>query len=175
MDVLFTTMAGRWQRTHTTNSTATSFATRNETLVQPVGEGIIEMSGNSEANAVPNGITMLFFGTSADNQNFNARVLGWDFSLVAGVQVWNYVMLCQFAVTLGNLAGAAGGEITTTGFVADTIALTYGNDDVSVDIVSPANDIRAHAVIDAKGFRKLEVLFDRNSSAASCNCLYRKL
>lgn len=170
------TIASSWQRLFATNSTASSFASRAETLTRPVHsstQGIIEMSPGGGAG--PNGLMLLFFGTDANNENFNARILGWDYSLLAGVEVWNFVVLCQFAVTLGNIAGVAGGEVSATGFVADTIALTYGNDDVSVDITSPANDVRAHAILDTKGCRIVEVQFDMNSSAASANCLYRKM
>lgn len=172
--MLIETNRGMWNRLHATNDTSTSFAAHIETFTQPSGESVIPMGHGESPISTPNGLTMVFFGTTSENDTFLCRVIGWDYSLKSGKKVWNPCVLCQVTATLGTETGITGGEIATS-LVADTIALTYGNDDVNISIISPANNVRAHLTLDSVGFPFVQCLFHRNSSAASCNLLYRKI
>lgn len=169
------TLSSRWRRLLAANSTSSSFGTLIETVTEPVESttsGVIEMAPSGSAG--PNGLVAMFFGAGSNDQTFSVQVWGWESSLLAGIDVWNCVLLAQFACTLGNIAGAAGGEVTASGLVVDTIALTYGNDDISVDITSPENNLQAHVVMDTKGFSKVQFQFDM-TGATSGNALVRKL
>lgn len=133
------------------------------------------------AKAVDNLVRMCFFGTSAADQTFKARVFAVDYvverdaDMVKESAGWMFTPLFEVLVTLGTQPGIAGTVVNENQFFADTIALvgTAGNDDVSVDIVSPADNTCAHIVADLKGAQKFDVIFDRNSSAASCNGLVK--
>lgn len=128
---------------------------------------------------VDNVVKILFFGTSAADQTFKARLIGWrycverDTDWVKESAIWIPTTLAEFTLTLGTSPGLAGCVVDENQLFADTIAIsgTSGNDDVSIDIVSPADNTIAHVVADLKGSQKFEVTFDRNSSAASCNGL----
>ncbi len=160
-----------WKKLQATNFTDTSFAARKSTLTRPTGAGVIDL-GSGNANVL-NTVLLKFFGTDTNNQNFNVRVLGWDQETTTGS--WEFQLLAQFAVTLGNLAGTALCAMVAADFEADTIAVTYGNSNVSAEVISPANDVRgAVARVDAYGATIIEVLFDRNSSAVSANALWKR-
>lgn len=128
--------------------------------------------------AIQNLVKLSFFGTGAADNTFKARVLAWHYVVNPGADhaketaCWVPITLCEVLVTLGTMAGP-GGVLSTSELFADTIAIqgTSGNDDVSIDIVSPGDNTIAHIVVDMKGAQKLEVIFDRNSSATSCNAL----
>lgn len=171
------TVTGPWTKLKATNFTNASFGTLKSTLTEPSGDGVIDLAvpeTKGRGGSVDNALILKFFGTSASDQTANCRVWGW--ALEATTLSWENVLLAQFALTLGNLAGTASCAITASDFEVDTIALTYGNDDVVVSIVSPGNDVRgAYVMLDAIGFPKLQVEFDRNSSAASLNALYRTI
>lgn len=119
-----------------------------------------------------------FFGTGNDDTTFLARILGWRYVTDAPgtpeTAIWVPVPLLELTCTLSTATGVAGGTVGSSDRFADTLAIvgTTGNDDVSIDIVSPANNTPAHVVVDLKGFQKVEVIFDRNSSASSCNGLW---
>lgn len=63
---------------------------------------------------------------------------------------------------MGTTVGVAGGTIVAAERYCDTIALvgTTGNDDISIDIVSGADNLIAHVVVDLKGSMLLEATFD---------------
>jgi hypothetical protein len=107
------------------------------------------------------------YGSDANNETLKARIIGWSYLRASGL--WVPHLLAQFTVTLGNLAAGLG----TNTFLADTIDLEYG--DASLIRISPANDIPGSVVLDVRGAQLVEIDFDRNSSAASANALYRRL
>jgi hypothetical protein len=169
---LLKTVSPNWVKLKATNFTDTSFAARKSTLTEPTGDGVVDLS-NPGQTSVQNGVMVKFFGTDANNENFKVRIYGWHRCLtaVAGVYSWEHILLADLACTLGNLAGVASGSILDTDFEVDTITEVTA---CNVDLVSPASDIRgAHVMLDVKGASKIEFLFDRNSSAASANALYR--
>ncbi len=173
--MLLETLSTPWNKLLAANSTSASFASRVPTLIEPTGGGVIDAS--SPGIVGQNGLVLRFFGTDTNDETFNARILGWSQTKVSGINLcWDFILLAQFQLTLGNLAGTAGCAITATDFEADTISITYGNEDVTLAVVTPGNDVRgAYAVVDLMGALKAEILFDMNSSAVSANCLWRKV
>ena len=63
--------------------------------------------------------------------------------------------MTELTCTMGAITGIVGRIIINTERFCDTIALVTGNDDVSIDIVSPTGDVGAHAVLMLKGFPKI--------------------
>lgn len=145
----------------------------------PSGVQAHQPTGDEQANS----IIFRFFGTDANNESFSARV--WGITRGTGTVVttetrsWEVILLAEFLVTLGNLAGVAGTQIVAADFEADTIVRTYGaTEDVAVS--SPTNDVRgAWARLDHLAFPLLGVEFDdavnSGAAAASCNALFRYL
>src|SRR5512139_3726977 len=159
--VTLLTMSGMWEKLKSTNFTSAAFGTIKSTLTAPSGDGVIDMlNGAAPGAPVQNALLFRFFGTDANNENFNARVWGWSQERTTGS--WEAVLLAQFAVTLGNIQGTTGCAITADDFEADTIVLTYGASADSA-INSPANDVRgAYARVDYQGSSKVQVEFDMN-------------
>jgi hypothetical protein len=85
--------------------------------------------------------------------------------------MWIPAMLYEVDCIAGDLPGAAGMDLLDTEFLADTITLVFGNDNVSSELLSPENDQPAHCVVDFKGFRYLELLFDMGTNATGANAL----
>ena len=193
MDVVYTE-AGQPFPIRKTNSTDASYPTRVSTTTMPAGIGdaaaqttrgtftLAGIDGGKCANAA------IFqpFGTTTNDTTFLMRILGWRYFAagkrgLTGLPFWYYTNLCEFTCTLSSGAacvmGVTDGAFSASNLFCDTIALvgTSGNDDVSIDIVSPANDTPAHVVVDMKGASIGEVIFDRNSSAASANCMVQLL
>lgn len=193
MGTTLLTQAEDWWRMRTVNSTDANFPTRGTSLWKSIAPG----SGGAAAQTTParysnrgdatgergswrgvvsNRLACKFYGGGNDDDTFLARVYGWSL-LHEGVEssaIWEPILLCQLALTLSTMTGVAGGLVTATDRWADTIVVTYGNAGVSVEAMSPANNLPAHAVIDFKGCELIEFTFDRNGSATSCNGLWRR-
>lgn len=171
------TLRSPWVKGKATNFTGASYTGIVPTTTRPAvnaNYGVIDL--NAIGSKTSNALKFKFFGTSANNQNFNIRIWGGDECYIDPATSYEFVLLCELAITLGNLAGVTGTAMASTDFEADTIALTYGNDDVAVSIVSPANDVRgASILVDTQGSGFVIVDGDRNSSAASWNYLYKRM
>lgn len=167
------TVANSWTKLASSNF-ATTFGTLKSTLTEPTGSNVIKTLNSGAGAAIQNAILLRFFGTNASDNTGKVRVWGWSKESSTGS--WENVLLAEFAITLGNIQGTANCAITANDFEADTITLTYGNDDVDVSINSPANNVRgAYAQVDIKGSQKVQIEFDINSSATDLNCLYKLL
>jgi len=126
-----------------------------------------------------NKVIIVPFGVGSDTQTFKMRLIGWRIAYERDSEenirtaIWIPVTLAEFTATLGTSPGLAGTVEGSAQLFADTIALdgTSGNDDIDISITSPADNTIAHVVVDVKGFEKLEITFDTNSSATSCNAL----
>lgn len=180
------------QAVRATNSTDAAYNTTRTVLNQfdePIGFGESALQGTAFAiidlapqNGGPGANAVRFepFAVGSDTNTFKMLGIGWSYvkarSGQTGRPYWKWTELFEMLCTIstGCPAGLVGGVVLGTSYHADTIAIngTGGNDDVSLDIVSPANDKPAHFVASLKGFHKLEVLFDRNSSATSCNSFF---
>jgi len=161
-------------RVRTTNSTDATYPSRVPTLTEPTGNGVVEMA--AIAGEMPSHLLMVPYATGPSNATFRSRMIGWRRLLsTTGVALWLPVILGEFACTLGTTVGVSGGAISTGERMVDTLTLNVGNANVSVEVVSPANDTIAHAVIDAKGFAKLEFLFEIVASTTDMNALIARL
>lgn len=177
--MLLETESMSFRKVRAVNQTSNGYVSKLPTATEPSGDAgtatgasVIDLA--PKQGAAQNGLIVVFYGVGSNNNTFSARVIGWRVTGENNVDtlLWIPVVLCEFAVTLSSTPiGVANKTIVATELFADTIALTYGNDDVSVDIVSPAADIIAHAVLDLKGFMKAELSFTTGGSATSCNAL----
>lgn len=194
------TLSEDFIRARGTSATDNGFPSRIPTITKPSGVGnsaaqatasaVFDLRNNGAAASVSNSILMVFFGVGSDNNTFSARLAGWRRARPrpgdsttppalggAAEFLWIPVPLFEVAVTLSSTQpGIVNSLIGATSLFADTITLTgtTANDDVSVDIVSPANDTIAHLVVDVKGFELVEPIFTTGGSATSCNALLAK-
>lgn len=177
--MLVETLSTSFQKARSVNQTSATFVSKLPTATEPVGDAgtatgasVIEL-GQGGATS-PNVLIICPYAIGSNNNTFSVRVIGWRSigENAPTTMLWIPVVLVELACTIsGTAIGIAAKVILATEMFADTIALTYGNDDISVDIVSPAADIIAHALVDMKGSQKLELSFTTGSSATSCNAL----
>jgi len=164
-----------WAKGSATNFTTASFSATfgQSTFTEPTGDKWIDL--NKIGAKTCNGIIFKFFGAGSNNNTGKYRIWGastW-YNRATSRTSWEFLLLAEFAVIFGNLAGIAGCMITNSDFECDTITLTYGNDDVTVSIVSPGNDVRgAHAMIDKLSVGYVGVETDLDSSATSLKYAY---
>lgn len=142
------------------------------------GSSVINLG--REGALVQNAVIIVPFGTGADNDTMNMRVLGWR--KVPGPTVnattqtlYLPVNLGEFLCTFGNVSGVANSPVVAANFFCDTIAVTVGStlggEAASENIISPGNDTIASLLLDLKGFEYLQLVFNVNSSATDCNAL----
>lgn len=188
-NVLLMTASTSFRKARSVNQTSASYVSKLPTATEPTGDAgtatgssVIELVAPGlspgSGSQVPNVMLASFFGEGANNSTFSARLVGWRPTGEENreTMLWIPVTVVAFTLTLSSTpVGVSGKVIDSNQLFADTIALVDGNDDVSVDIVSPEDDTIAHAVIDLKGFRKVEWTFATGGSATSCNALYSLL
>lgn len=177
------TLTGNWRRVRRTNTTDNGFPSRIIRATEPIGIGDSAAQATASAvfdfaNAgafVQNSLLLKPYGAGANNNTFSLRVIGWRKMIEDGndaTSVWDPTVLCELACTLSSVPiGLAGKVILDTDLFADTITITTGNAGVSLDVVSPTGDVAALAMIDFKGFQKVEVTFTTGGSATNCNSL----
>lgn len=190
MDGLIATQSSPFQKARLTNQTSNGYVSKIPTTTEPKGDAntatgasVIELGGKA-GGPCQNAVLICPYGlhASVDGKTMSFRVIGWRCVGLGGASpdtaLWIPVKLVEFACTLsGTPVGVAGMTLIATEGFADTITLTgtTGNDDVSIDIVSPADDTIGHVVVDMKGSQKLELSFTTGGSATSCNALYALL
>lgn len=173
--MLIETLSTKFRRALTANSTDTSFASKVATLTEPSGSGVLDMGAGGAL--APNGVLVVPYGAGNDDTTFAMRIIGWrsitEHSSNQKITEWIPIILVELACTLSTAVGATGGVIGG-GRMADTLSLVTGNDDISIDFVSPTGNVAAHAVVDVKGCEKIEFSFDM-TGATSGNCLVATL
>lgn len=182
------TQGARWKKLRSTNTTDNGFPSRIPRATRPSGIG--DSAAQATASAVHDNSSRLsdfpvqnvgrfvFFGAGSNNNTFSARLIAWDLVHVDtdATEIWIPTVLFEVALTISSTPiGLAGRDVVATDLFADTISLTgtTANDDVSIDIVSPANDTIAHLVADLKGAQLWEMTFTTGGSATNCNALYK--
>ena len=152
-----------------TNSTSTNYPSRVATATEPTGAGVLDMSvGNGLSREK---LVLIPYGQDEADKTLKMMVLGWQ--IVS--DLWVPVSLCELTCTLCNKTGVAAKSVLNTEFFCDTLALTAGYSTTACEVNTPTGDVIAHAVVNVKGYAKVEVIFDRNSSATSANALYKVL
>ena len=180
--MLFETLSTDFRKARGVNATDTSFPSKIPTTTEPVtpatetatSASVIELAtGGALAQ---NSVLLVPYATGGDGDTFSIRVIGWRKlpRMTEASHLWVPVKLLELACTLSTVVGVAGAPIVAAERFADTLALvgTSGNDDVSMDLVSPADNTIAHCLLDVKGFQKLEVTFDSTAAGTTdMNCL----
>lgn len=199
--VCFATYAGRLHRWRSVFSTDASFPSKVATVTAPTpalgsdaaqanSAAVIEIAPplNKSKNVALAGagegyvrstMVCMFLGTGNDDTTAKARLIKWAVVVEDDwtEMLWVPIVLFEVTYTLSTATGAAGGLFTASHRFADTISLTSNaaNDDIDISIRSPANNTIASLKVDIEGPGLLEMIFDRNSSASSCNATWQLL
>jgi hypothetical protein len=188
--VLIETMSSPFRKMRATNATDNGFPSVLPTTTTPSGIGdaaaqttaSVFVVGHVNGGVVQNGCVAAFYGVGSDNNTFSARCYDWR--KVPGTNsvpnLWVPILLCEVALTLSStFPGIAGSPVGATELFADTITLTFGNSNVSIEVLSPgttsANSGIAHLMMDMKGPTLLQWTFTTGGSATSCNGLFAML
>ena len=155
-----TTAAGHRVRYQAANSTATSFAALHETIRSTTPSGIRTNGANS--------ILIWPFGTDANDETFNIKVVHWW----EGNLSWGYIEGFVGVCTMCTEVGVASGDVIATEFFCDTIAYTSGLAPYSIP--SATANFPAFIRIDTLGAKIIQLDFDR-VTAASCNAIVARL
>lgn len=181
--MLMQTVYSRFKKARSVNQTSSSFVSKIPTGTEPAGDAgtatgasIIDNLGTG--GMVNNQMLVAPYAVASDNNTGSVRVIGWG---VVGNEpttwIWVPVLLAEVAFTLDStLVGVAGRDIVATEMFADTLSVSAGNENVSVEKCSPADGVSvAHFVVDLKGFKKIELSFSTGGVSTSCNALYKFL
>lgn len=184
--VFITTQHFNFRRVRQINTTDSAYPTRAFTQTPPAANlgnnasqttapGVIDLTNGGLI--CPNSAEIIFFGVGSATNTFNARIIAWKKLIEQGNEAtaaWLPVpiggdLLC----TLGTQAGVAGSLIDNTNLFAATLTITgtTSNAGVHINVVSPANNTCGRVTVDLEGYRYLEVIFNTNASATSCNAL----
>lgn len=170
------TATGPFRKARGVNSNDASFPSRVPTTTAPLF-AVATAAGTQQVIPIGPGVSansavIVPYGLGASNDAFNLRVLGWREVRGEGVlTLWVPVVLCELACTVGATTGVAASAVLNTELFVDTLSLTYGNDDVSIDIVSNAADLIAHFAVAIKGFQAIELIFDQSTNSPTMNAL----
>lgn len=166
------TVSQPFRRALATDSTDSAFPSRIPTGTEPTGNGVIDLAPVG-GGVIPNAVLLVPIGTGGDNDTFSVRLIGWRrLGTERATVLWVPVVLVELACTLCAVVGVAGRLVAATERFADTLTLVTGNDDISIDIVSPTGDVVAHALTDLKGSTKFELTFDSTAAGTTAmNCL----
>lgn len=152
-----------YRRVRAVNSTDSSFPSLVPTLTKPSGAGVVLPP---TLHWSPRWAKLVPFGTDADNETFDFRLVSWN----AIGNLWVPTILFQATATLSGSVGVAGADVAATERFADTIAsVAAGKGVANVDYIlgSPADDTPAHVLVMAKGAQLVEVQFDLGTAAGA--------
>ena len=194
--IMIQTFGSPWRKARATLDTSDSFTSKIIRSTDPylaagasgdantaTGASLIALCPPLAMGApVPNGVSVMFYGTGADDATFAARVIAWSRTItdrVASVtdedRVWIPHDLVHVTGVLSTFVGLAGKTILDTHRFADTLALsgTTANAGVNVNIVSPANNRPARMYVDLEGAEYLEIQVEDDGSATAMGALYK--
>lgn len=171
-----------FRKVRRTNATDTSFPSRVPTATEPVSAGTASATSQDVIDLLTPGVhnggvqtrgLFVPYMLGDDNDVMAVRVIGWRrVGINPETDLWIPVKLAEVTCTGCAAVGVAGMAVLNTERFCDTLALVDGNDDVSIDIVSPEDDTVGHFVLDLKGFTKIEITFDMTTGdPTSGNCL----
>jgi hypothetical protein len=159
------TLQNDWRVALSTNSTEANFASIVDTTTEPV-------TGTNHA-VIPLAVSDNFlvvrpFGEDDADETGKFRVFGWT----NNGSLWSPVLLAEVTFTLSTAVGVAGQHPDADDHIADTLAVGTGPS-TGYDVVSPTGNVPGYFTVDCRGFKKVSLTFDRDSSAAACNALYK--
>lgn len=171
METTIRTLARDWEALYAAPQAVGTMATPAPTLAEPIGDGILPISGSGQSWF--NYLMLAFFGVGDAAQTFAAKVVGWRQvgNGATGPGLWLPTTLASVTATLGSVAGPAGstGPILATHKLAGTVA-------VAGSLIEPNNDLWPSDLglqvlrLDASGFQKIQLLIG-TGSATSGNAL----
>lgn len=172
---------GQFSRGLVNNSTEGDFIVPVPQAAKPASVDSSTPTANAFVVDCGGSTTLLYpFGTDADNEAFVINIYLWSKCLRSSTDtsdLWIPFYVGGVTCTLSAaLNGVAGGLISATEFLADTVVELATNtwDDALITARSFAGDQLAELRINTEGYEKLEVRFDM-TTAASGNALYRIL
>lgn len=182
------TFARPFKKALSTNSTASSFASKIATVTEPTNDGVLDLTAGGTAGPggfVPVRMFLLPYGLGSSNDGFSMRVIGWRHIGAGppqGIWLWVPVILGEFACLLGAMTGVATAPVLNTECFCDTItpvaarlpdrviaAGTAVNSDTAVS--DPANDTSAYIDMLLRGVEKVEFTFDQTTNTPTMNTL----
>lgn len=171
------------RRVFATNVTTASYSAKADLTTLPTtGEstdavdgttGYIDLAYGRSPGATPDLVKLKFYAAGNDDGTGNCRVYGLAEVRSASGTSYTHVLLADYALTFSTAVGVANGVVTASERYADTIVRTFGIENVADQLLSPANNVAGHVVVDVKGFRY--ILIDPNTDSAavtSVNALY---
>jgi len=150
-----------------TDSSATAMAaTTTRPSVQDAG---VISAQHQKLEQVYEYLCIMPFGTDAENETGNYKILGW---LRNDGGLWVPYNHLAGAFTLGNFNGVSGEDVTDNDFIADTITVTGGlaNDTDNYQILDPQDDTPAIIQVKTLGTTRFTIDMWRGT-AASVNAL----
>ena len=135
-----------YRKALSTNSTASAFAAKVDSLSMPTGAGYVAVGQFNSLLLKP-------YGTDADNETGSVRVYGVKAVEGGGATSYTHVLLGEWDFVLdASLTGVSGGAVGASEYYADTITRVVGREDVSDQIISGGDgETPAHILFDCKG------------------------
>lgn len=177
------TISRQHQKALTTNSNASSFASKVPTVTEPTNDGVIDLRHGAVNAAIPQFMVVLPYGLGSDNDVFSLRVIGWRHIGEAPPQgsptwLWVPTVLAEVSCTISAAVGVAGARVLNTERFADTITIVSEptitaatTRQGSILVYSPANDTVAWFELSLDGQEKVEFTFDQTTNTPTMNCL----
>ena len=171
-----------------TSSTSATFTAYIPTRTEPSGAGVFDIFPS--INLVPEALKVNFFGTGADNDAFDARLIGWERvpdNTNPEFTLWIPNILATFTCTRSSMVGVANCKVVAADRFVDTLVVhaTLGPQAKftdadsggaasrgTVEIFSPANNLMAWAIVPLRGFDKIQYDFAL-TAGTDMNALHR--
>lgn len=173
-----------FMRVRGVNSNSAAFPARAPSKTGPVqGLGaadavLIRISTEGGGGEAPGGLMLVFFGTGADNDAFDVKVIGYH---RVGSGDWSMVVpftLASLRVTLGQAQGISGGEVDSSQRMADTISILSEPTETAdvtrtgtLTLYSPADNSVAWVIVPTIGAASYELVFADTIGTPTKNAL----
>lgn len=181
--MLLETLSTKFRKAHSVNATNSSFPAKIILAAEPTGDAgtatgasVLDfLLGGPMEGAVQNQLLVMPYSTGSNNDTYSVRVYGWRrLGDNPNTWIWRPCLLTELACTASSTeVGLAGRAVVATEMFADTITITTGPTTAGfgVNVVSPTGDVAAYALVDIKGFQKIELTFKTTSSPTDLNAL----
>jgi hypothetical protein len=185
-DVMLMTMAQKFKPCRAVNQTSGSYVAKVPQVGAPTLSSLwggstadtatsqaCQLLANEGGSASQNGVKIAFYGTGTNGQTFNCKVYGWTPVLLQNQplqETWISILMCELQATLDSNLPGVDAVITSGMLFASQITIVTGNANVSVEVVTNSSDDVAHAMVDMKGARRMELTF-KVGTATDANAL----
>lgn len=140
-----------YRRALATNSTASGYTARTDTLTLPAN--VVDLRERSAGRMAPNTFLAKFIGVGSNNHTGSCRFYGIKELVNSAGEVVSYThtLLAAYSFHLSDDVGVSGGVVTNSERYADTITRDVGVENVADQLVSPTGDVSGHVLVDCKG------------------------